>query len=132
MRCNSNICILHWVHGCNSCQASLQPRRNNLQFSLNQMIDSAMLNSQKMKMASKSLSLPQAPARKHNSTTSVYMRELPEHTISFSSPMGKILFKQALMAGTMENYFKLAEQFTTQADPAYCGPASLIMVLNSL
>ena len=36
------------------------------------------------------------------------------------------------MDGTMENYFKLAEQFTTQADPAYCGPASLIMVLNSL
>ena len=36
------------------------------------------------------------------------------------------------MADTMENYFKLAEQFTTQADPAYCGPASLIMVLNSL
>ena len=32
----------------------------------------------------------------------------------------------------MENYFKLAEQFTTQADPAYCGPASLIMALNSL
>ena len=32
----------------------------------------------------------------------------------------------------MENYFKLAEQFTTQSDPAYCGPASLIMVLNSL
>ena len=76
--------------------------------------------------------LPQAPARKYNSTTSVYMRELPEHTVSFSSPMGKTLFKQALMAGTMENYFKLAEQFTTQAEPAYCGPASLIMVLNSL
>ena len=35
------------------------------------------------------------------------------------------------MAGTIENYFKLAEQFTTQADPAYCGPASLIMILNS-
>ena len=32
----------------------------------------------------------------------------------------------------MENYFKLAEQFTTQQEPAYCGPASLIMVLNSL
>ena len=32
----------------------------------------------------------------------------------------------------MENYFILAEQFTTQAEPAYCGPASLIMVLNSL
>jgi len=38
-----------------------------------------------------------------------YMRTLPEHTISFSSKMGKILFKQALMADTMQNYFKLAE-----------------------
>ena len=58
------------------------------------------------------------------------MRILPEHTISFSSPMGKKLFKESLVAGTMENYFKLAEQFTTQQDPAYCGPASLTMVLN--
>ena len=77
--------------------------------------------------------MPKAvPVKKQLSPNSVYMRELPGHTISFSSPAGKRLFKQALMAGTMENYFKLAEQFTTQADPAYCGPASLIMVLNSL
>jgi len=41
------------------------------------------------------------------------MRELPENMVSFSSPMGKALFKQAHQAGTMENYFKLAEQFTT-------------------
>ena len=55
-----------------------------------------------------------APSRNFNSTTtSVYMRELPEHIVSFSSPRGKSIFKQAIMAGTMENYFKLAEQFTT-------------------
>ena len=52
--------------------------------------------------------------------------------VSFASKQGKQLFAQALMQGTMENYFKLAEQFTTQMDPAYCGPASLTMVLNSL
>ena len=37
------------------------------------------------------------------------MRILPEHTISFSSPLGKKLFRESLMAGTLENYFKLAE-----------------------
>ena len=32
----------------------------------------------------------------------------------------------------MENYFGLAEQYTTQSEPEYCGPASLTMVLNAL
>lgn len=32
----------------------------------------------------------------------------------------------------MENYFSLAEQYTTQSEPEYCGPASLTMVLNAL
>lgn len=32
----------------------------------------------------------------------------------------------------MHNYFTLAEQFTTQSEPAYCGPASLTMVLNAM
>lgn len=36
------------------------------------------------------------------------------------------------MSGSMENYFCLAEQFTTQSEPSYCGPASLIMCLNAL
>jgi glutathione gamma-glutamylcysteinyltransferase len=37
-----------------------------------------------------------------------------------------------MLGGTMENYFSLAEQYTTQSEPEYCGPASLIMVLNAL
>ena len=45
---------------------------------------------------------------------SVYKRVLPDKLISFSSREGKDLFKTALMQGGMENYFKLAEQFTTQ------------------
>ena len=32
----------------------------------------------------------------------------------------------------MENFFPLSEQFVTQSEPAYCGPASLTMVLNAL
>ena len=52
--------------------------------------------------------------------------------MSFSSKEGKILFKEAMIDGYMENYFSLGEQFITQSEPSYCGPASLIMVLNAL
>lgn len=45
---------------------------------------------------------------------------------------GKKIFKESLMQGSMENYFGLAEQYTTQSEPEYCGPASLTMVLNAL
>ncbi|EIE19118.1 hypothetical protein COCSUDRAFT_19902, partial [Coccomyxa subellipsoidea C-169] len=45
---------------------------------------------------------------------------------------GKQLFAEALMDGTMEGFFKLIEQFRTQDEPAYCGLASLAMVLNTL
>ena len=49
-----------------------------------------------------------------NLMTTFYKRVLPDKLISFSSREGKDLFKSALMQGGMENYFKLAEQFTTQ------------------
>lgn len=32
----------------------------------------------------------------------------------------------------MNSFFKLIEQFRTQDEPAYCGLASISMVLNSL
>ncbi|ORZ34841.1 Phytochelatin synthase-domain-containing protein, partial [Catenaria anguillulae PL171] len=32
----------------------------------------------------------------------------------------------------MESYFRLASQFTTQSEPAYCGLGTLCMVLNAL
>ena len=37
-----------------------------------------------------------------------------------------------MKTGGCEAYFHLAEQFTTQADPAFCGISSLVMVLNAL
>ena len=63
---------------------------------------------------------------------SVYKRPLSANLISFSSKQGRKLFHESLSTGFMHNYFALAEQFTTQSEPAYCGPASLIMVLNAL
>jgi len=62
-----------------------------------------------------------------------YMRELPtDICVPFSSPGGRQIFVEALADGTAESFFKLIEQFHTQDEPAYCGLASLAMVLNAL
>lgn len=64
--------------------------------------------------------------------THFYRRPLPPECISFCSAEGKTIFKEALGAGFMENYFNLAAQFRTQDEPAFCGLSTLVMVLNSL
>lgn len=61
-----------------------------------------------------------------------YRRPLPESGIAFSSVQGLELFREALGAGTLGCYFRLSEMFQTQEEPAYCGLASLAMVLNAL
>ncbi|KAG0377619.1 hypothetical protein BGX24_005751 [Mortierella sp. AD032] len=67
-----------------------------------------------------------------NLKNSFYRRKLPEHLVSFTSPKGKQLFREMLTEGYGEGYFSLVGNFTTQSEPAYCGPSSLAMVLNSL
>lgn len=62
----------------------------------------------------------------------VYMRPLPGGLESLDSGPGRALFTEALLAGTMEGYFRLAQQFHTQADPAFCGLGSLVCALNAL
>jgi hypothetical protein len=57
---------------------------------------------------------------------SLYRRPLPEGSIAFGSEQGRSLFGEALAAGSMENYFPLAEQHHTQADPAFCGLGYLV------
>jgi len=52
--------------------------------------------------------------------------------VPFSSPEGRQLFAEALNAGYMQNFFFLAEQFSTQDEPTYCGLTTLAMVLNTL
>lgn len=49
-----------------------------------------------------------------------------------SSADGRRLFREALIEGNMESYFRLAEQFRTQDDLAFCGLSTLTMVLNAL
>ena len=63
---------------------------------------------------------------------SFYKRVLPSNLIALNSNEGKERFREALGDGTLESYFPLSEQFLTQSDPAYCGVATLAMVLNSL
>ena len=46
--------------------------------------------------------------------------------------VGKEIFAEALAAGTATSFFSLIEVFSTQDEPAFCGLASLAMVLNSL
>jgi len=42
------------------------------------------------------------------------------------------LFLEAIHNGTMEGFYKLVSHFQTQSEPAFCGLASLSMVLNAL
>ncbi len=63
---------------------------------------------------------------------SFYKRPLPPGCIAFSSEEGRAVFREALARGTMEGFFALAEQFHTQAEPAFCGLGTLVMVLNAL
>lgn len=63
----------------------------------------------------------------------LYRRILPSPpAIEFASSEGKQLFAEALQCGTMEGFFRLVSYFQTQSEPAYCGLASLSVVLNAL
>lgn len=62
----------------------------------------------------------------------LYRRPLPEGLIAFSSTEGRVVFRAALASGHMEGYFRLAEVFHTQAEPAFCGLGTLAMCLNAL
>ncbi|KAL5702356.1 glutathione gamma-glutamylcysteinyltransferase [Ranunculus cassubicifolius] len=66
-------------------------------------------------------------------TAGFYRRVLPSPpSIEFASPQGKKLFVEAVENGTMEGFFELISYFQTQSEPAYCGLASISMVLNAL
>ena len=62
----------------------------------------------------------------------LYRRPLPSDAIAFSSPEGRQVFVEALATEGLNGYFRLAEQFHTQSDPAFCGLGSLVVALNAL
>ncbi|XP_031264748.1 glutathione gamma-glutamylcysteinyltransferase 1-like [Pistacia vera] len=62
-----------------------------------------------------------------------YRRVLPSPpAVDFASSEGKQLFLEAIQGGTMEGFYRLISFFQTQSEPAYCGLASLSMVLYAL
>ena len=65
-------------------------------------------------------------------TETLYRRPLPADAVAFSSVGGRQLFGEALASGGLDGYFPLAEQFHTQADPAFCGLGTLVVALNAL
>lgn len=54
---------------------------------------------------------------------------LPQNLIKFNSPSGE---KLLIESKAREDFFPLSNQFVTQNNQAYCGVASMVMVLNSL
>lgn len=64
--------------------------------------------------------------------TEFYRRPLPTELISFASETGRQIFREALAEGNMEGYFAIAEQYHTQAEPAFCGLGSLVVALNAM
>ncbi len=64
--------------------------------------------------------------------TEFYRRPLPTDLIGFASETGRQIFREALAEGNMEGYFAIAEQYHTQAEPAFCGLGSLVVALNAM
>jgi hypothetical protein len=62
----------------------------------------------------------------------LYRRPLPSDAIAFSSPEGRHVFAEALATEGFNGYFRLAEEFHTQSDPAFCALGSLLVALNAL
>lgn len=54
---------------------------------------------------------------------------LPDNVIGLTTPEGEALL---FGAEARNDYFPLSIHFTTQVNPAYCGPATIAMVLNAL
>ena len=54
---------------------------------------------------------------------------LPDSVIGLTTTEGQALLFDAEAS---KDYFPLSIHFTTQVNPAYCGPATIAMVLNAL
>lgn len=54
---------------------------------------------------------------------------LPDSLVGLDTPAGEDLL---FGAEARDDYFPLSIHFTTQVNPAYCGPATIAMVLNAL
>ena len=63
---------------------------------------------------------------------SVYKRISKNLGIPFQCTKSQNMLKESIEEGNSTAFFDLMDQFQTQSDPTYCGPTTLIVVLNSL
>lgn len=63
---------------------------------------------------------------------SFYGRDLPAFLVDFRTEEGKRRLVRTLGGGTAGPYLSLASTFHTQSEPAFCGLATLAIVLNAL
>jgi hypothetical protein len=54
---------------------------------------------------------------------------LPEHLVPLTAPAGQVLLRDS---EALADYVPLTSQFVTQINQAFCGVASVVMVLNAL
>jgi len=76
---------------------------------------------------------PAPPKKKIDlSKISVYKRISNNLGIPFQSSKSQIFLKESIEEGNSVAFFDLMDQFQTQSDPTFCGPTTLIVILNSL
>lgn len=66
------------------------------------------------------------------SKISVYKRIPKNLGVPFQSQKSQTIFKESMEEGNASAFFDLIDQFQTQADPTFCGPTTLVVVLNAL
>jgi glutathione gamma-glutamylcysteinyltransferase len=62
----------------------------------------------------------------------LYKRIYSKVGISFNTKRSEELLKQSIKEGSSSSFFHLIDQHQTQSEPSYCGPATLVTILNSL
>lgn len=67
-----------------------------------------------------------------SSSPQFYRRPLPPGCVALASAAGRELFSSALSGGQAQGFFHVISQYSTQAEPAFCGLATLAIALNAL
>ena len=76
--------------------------------------------------------IPNREIFKKFSHISNYKRPDSKIGINFLSKESKNLLSKCINQNTANPFFKLVDQYNTQADPAFCGATNLMIVLNTL
>ena len=81
---------------------------------------------------SKKIPIPNRELLKKFSKFSFYKRKEPDLGINFISDTSKLILEDCIKKNTANPFFELIDQYCTQSDPAFCGSANLMIILNTL